>query len=213
MAIRDGGQGKINGGIGLTRGMKISKAVISNAFINYVISGYEYKKYINECSDLRQFQIISKTGHTYNETVGILPDGTEIPVQKVNRSFAVKDPNLDVKIFKVKRNIDLDTLELDDDWLNDEEVDELEKENEAEIRGNDSYTLAIQRAPKYSAISNEQVGNGIQLSQIDRDYYINEVSYLLKQWFGENWKKRIEQSHEQYLAQGFEFPKVKDYFG
>lgn len=213
LAIRDDGKVKIKGGIGLTRGMKISKAVISNAFINYVISGYDYKKYINECSDLRQFQIISKTGHTYNETVGILPDGTEIPVQKVNRSFAVKDPNLDVKIFKVKRNIDLDTLELDDDWLNDEEVDELEKENEAEIRGNDSYTLAIQRAPKYSAISNEQVGNGIQLSQIDRDYYINEVSYLLKQWFGENWKERIEQSHEQYLAQGFEFPKVKDYFG
>ena len=96
------GSVNVKGAVGLSKGLKNSKAVVSNAFINYLLSGKDYKEFINECQDLRQFQIITKTGHTFDETVVIDKDGNESKAQKVNRVFAVKDPEKAVEIYKVK---------------------------------------------------------------------------------------------------------------
>jgi hypothetical protein len=212
IAIADDYKVKIKGGIGLTHGLKISKAIISNAFINYVVGGHDYREYIMNNNDLRQYQIISKTGYTYDETIVRYPDGTEEPAQKVNRSFAIKDPSKSLQIFKVKRGVTIDDIDLDEDWLEDDELEEVEVEITEQV-GDDSYTLGIQRAPKVYTISNEACGSGITIDEVDKEYYIQEVEYLLKNWFGDNWKERLENAHNDFKSKGYDLPKLKEYIG
>ena len=189
LAVTATGKVKFKGAIGLTNGLKVSKAVVSNAFINYVVGGKDYKEFINECEDLRQFQIISKTGWTFDETVVRDADGNEHKAQKVNRVFAIKDPSNAVEIFKVKRGSIMD-------------------EEGTTIVGDDSYTKGVPNAPEYYMIDNDAIGEGtITLDKLDKDYYINQVEDLLVMWFGTNWKERIENAHSQME----EFPEVKNY--
>ena len=189
LAVTATGKVKFKGAIGLTNGLKVSKAVVSNAFINYVVGGKDYKEFINECEDLRQFQIISKTGWTFDDTVVRDADGNEHKAQKVNRVFAIKDPSNAVEIFKVKRGSIMD-------------------EEGTTIVGDDSYTKGVPNAPEYYMIDNDAIGEGtITLDKLDKDYYINQVEDLLVMWFGTNWKERIENAHSQME----EFPEVKNY--
>lgn len=189
LAVTATGKVKFKGAIGLTNGMKVSKAVVSNAFINYVVGGKDYKEFINECTDLRQFQIISKTGWTFDDTVVRDADGNEHKAQKVNRVFAIKEPSNAVEIFKVKRG-------------------SIMEEEDTTIIGNDSYTKGVPNAPDYYMIDNDTIGEGtITLDKLDKDYYINQVEDLLVMWFGTNWKERIENAHNQME----EFAEVKNY--
>jgi hypothetical protein len=189
LAVTSDGKVKFKGAIGLTNGLKVSKAIVSNAFINYVVAGKDYKEFINECDELRQFQMITKTGYTFDDTVVRDSKGNELKAQKVNRTFAVKDPNKAVEIFKVKRGA-------------------IIEEEGTTIVGDDSYTKGLPNAPEYYAIDNEAIGEGwITLDDIDKEYYITQVEDLLVMWFGTNWKERIEQAHSQID----EFPEVKNY--
>lgn len=189
LAVTTDGKVKFKGAIGLTNGLKVSKAIVSNAFINYVVAGKDYKEFINECDELRQFQMITKTGYTFDDTVVRDSKGNEMKAQKVNRTFAVKDPNKAVEIFKVKRGAVIE-------------------EEGTTIVGDDSYTKGLPNAPEYYAIDNDAIGEGwITLDDIDKEYYINQVEDLLVMWFGTNWKERIEQAHNQID----EFPEVKNY--
>lgn len=189
LAVTSDGKVKFKGAIGLTNGLKVSKAIVSNAFINYVVSGKDYKEFINECDELRQFQMITKTGWTFDDTIVRDVYGNERKAQKVNRTFAIKDPNKAVEIFKVKRGA-------------------VVEEEGTTIIGDDSYTKGLPNAPEYYAIDNEAIGKGwITIDDIDKEYYINQVEDLLVLWFGTNWKERIEQAHSQMK----EFPEVKNY--
>ncbi len=189
LAVTSDGKVKFKGAIGLTNGLKVSKAIVSNAFINYVVAGKDYKEFINECNDLRQFQMITKTGWTFDDTIVRDSEGNEMKAQKVNRTFAVKDPNKAVEIFKVKRGAVIE-------------------EEGTTIVGDDSYTKGLPNAPEYYAIDNAAIGEGwITLDDIDKEYYINQVEDLLVMWFGATWRERIEQAHSQMD----EFPEVKNY--
>lgn len=189
LAVTSDGKVKFKGAIGLTNGLKVSKAIVSNAFINYVVAGKDYKEFINECNELRQFQMITKTGYTFDDTVVRDVYGNERKAQKVNRTFAIKDHNKAVEIFKVKRGA-------------------VVEEEGTTIIGDDSYTKGLPNAPEYYAIDNEAIGEGwITIDDIDKEYYINQVEDLLVLWFGTNWKERIEQAHSQMK----EFPEVKNY--
>lgn len=189
LAVTSDGKVKFKGAIGLTNGLKVSKAIVSNAFINYVVAGKDYKEFIYECDELRQFQMITKTGYTFDDTIIRDSEGNEMKAQKVNRTFAVKDPNKAVEIFKVKRGAVIE-------------------EEGTTIVGDDSYTKGLPNAPEYYAIDNAAIGEGwITLDDIDKDYYINQVEDLLVMWFGTNWKERIEQAHSQID----DFPEVKNY--
>lgn len=189
LAVTSDGKVKFKGAIGLTNGLKVSKAIVSNAFINYVVAGKDYKEFINECDELRQFQMVTKTGYTFDDTIIRDIKGNEMKAQKVNRTFAIKDPNKSVEIFKVKRGA-------------------IIEEEGTTIVGDDSYTKGLPNAPEYYAIDNEAIGEGwITLDDIDKDYYINQVEDLLVMWFGTNWSERIEQAHSQMD----EFPEVKNY--
>lgn len=189
LAVTTDGKVKFKGAIGLTNGLKVSKAIVSNAFINYVVSGKDYKEFINECDELRQFQMITKTGYTFDDTVVRDIKGNEMKAQKVNRTFAIKDPNKAVAIFKVKRGA-------------------IIEEEGTTIVGDDSYTKGLPNAPEHYAIDNAAIGEGwITIDDIDKEYYINQVEDLLVMWFGTNWKERVEQAHSQMT----EFPEVKNY--
>ena len=192
IAVQPNGKVKVKGAIGLTGGMKVSKAIVSNAFINYLVGGKDYKEFINECNELRQFQIITKTGWTFDRTVQRDSEGNESEAQKVNRVFAVKDPSKAVELFKVKEGQLLD-IEAD------------------EFKDNLSYTKGLPNAPEYYAISNDAIGEGITIDEIDKQYYINQVEDMLELWFGENWKERIEQAHHERELQGFKPVEVKNY--
>lgn len=196
---------EIKGAVGLTHGMKISKAIISNAFINYVLGGHDFREYIMNNDDLRAYQIITKTGYTFDKTVVRYPDGREEPAQKVNRVFAVKDPAKAVEIFKVKEKAEQEFI---DEMLN---IDDSEPVEETEIVNGDAYTKGVAQAPEYYAISNEAVGSGIQIDEIDKEYYIKQTEDLLILWFGENWKERLLEAHENYKAQYGDLPPIKEY--
>lgn len=192
IAVEPNGKVKIKGAIGLTGGLKISKPIVSNAFINYLVAGKDYKEFINECNELRQFQIISKTGWTFDKTIVRDREGNESEAQKVNRVFAVKDPSKAVELFKVKEG-----------QLIDIEADEF--------KDNLSYTKGLPNAPEYYAISNEAIGEGITIDDVDKQYYIDQVEDTLELWFGESWKERIEQAHHERELKGFKPVEVKNY--
>lgn len=192
IAVQPNGKVKVKGAIGLTGGMKVSKAIVSNAFINYLVAGKDYKEFINECNELRQFQIITKTGWTFDRTVARDNEGNEFNAQKVNRVFAVKDKTNAVELFKVKEGQLLD-IEAD------------------EFKDNISYTKGLANAPEYYTISNEAIGEGITIDEVDKQYYIDQVEDTLELWFGENWKERIEQAHHERELQGFKPVEVKNY--
>lgn len=193
LAVTTDGKVKFKGAIGLTNGLKVSKAIVSNAFINYVVAGKDYAEFINECDELRQFQMITKTGYTFDDTVVRDSKGNEMKAQKVNRTFAIKDPNKAVEIFKVKRGAVIE-------------------EEGTTIVGDDSYTKGLPNAPEYYAIDNEAIGEGwITLDDIDKEYYINQVEDLLVMWFGATWKERIEQAHAKRTKLGYKTPSVRNY--
>lgn len=193
LAVTSDGKVKFKGAIGLTNGLKVSKAIVSNAFINYVVSGKDYKEFIYECDELRQFQMITKTGWTFDDTIVRDSEGNEKKAQKVNRTFAVKDPNKAVEIFKVKRGA-------------------IIEEEGTTIVGDDSYTKGLPNAPEYYAIDNAAIGEGwITLDDIDKEYYINQVEDLLVMWFGTTWKERIEQAHAKRTKLGYKTPSVRNY--
>lgn len=193
LAVTSDGKVKFKGAIGLTNGLKVSKAIVSNAFINYVVSGKDYREFIYECEELRQFQMITKTGWTFDDTIVRDSEGNEMKAQKVNRTFAIKDPNKAVEIFKVKRGAVIE-------------------EEGTTIVGDDSYTKGLPNAPEYYAIDNEAIGEGwITLDDIDKEYYVNQVEDLLVLWFGATWKERIEQAHAKRTKLGYKTPSVRNY--
>lgn len=199
IAIDAKGKVKMKGAVAMTNGLKFSKAIVSNAFLNYVVSGVDYNEYIDQCDDLRQFQMITKTGWQFDKTVYVDAEGVEHPAQKVNRVFATKDPSRAVKLYKVKTG----------------EIVQEEDEETAEIafvKGEDKYVLGINNAPENFEISNERIGEGITLDQVDREYYKQEVERWLFLWFGEDWKQRLDEAHEQYVKLYDSLPEARTWY-
>lgn len=208
----------VKGAIGLTRGLKISKAVVSNAFINYLLNGVDPAEYIDNCNDLRAYQIIGKTGRTFQHTVYEMPDGSYKKAQKVNRVFAVK-PELDlptVKVRKVKL-ITLDEQELDLSMLDGYVPDDIEETDESNNTADLVETLeqiiidgetyeadsiqvvkGIMNEPDAYMVDNKAVGSGnVTIDMIDKAYYIEETYRQLEQWFGVHWRERVETARKQ----------------
>lgn len=216
LAVDENNHPKIKGAIGLTGGLKVSKAIVSNAFINYVLGDKDFNEFIDECNELRQFQIITKTGWTFDETIYIDSFNTEHSANKVNRVFATKDPLKSVEIYKVKENTFTCEADVREHYgLTQGEILEStpkqiatneakvelkisqynENKNESGEWYERSYTQGVPNAPQYYQISNEAVGQGITIEEIDKDYYKSQVVDLLVLWFGDNWEERIKEAH------------------
>lgn len=220
----DNNEVNIVGAIGLTRGLKNSKAIVSNAFINYLLAEKDYKEFIYECDELRQYQIISKTGWTFDETVMIDKNGNELPAQKVNRVFAVReDYDNIVELFKTKvtkwsceeQVIDSFSDDYGTDNYDLKVKDALEQYNEFKddsgIYQFKAYTKGLNSAPTHYTISNEQVGEGIKIEDVDKEYYIKQVEDTLEMWLGDSWLERINQVKKDRASVGRKPLEVKNY--
>lgn len=78
-----------------------SLSIVATAIVDYFTKNKSVEETINECNDPFRFQLIAKTGSTYDKTVHYV-DGEEIQVQKVNRLYAVDDERYGV-VKKVKK--------------------------------------------------------------------------------------------------------------
>ena len=78
--------------------------IVAKALVEYFVHGTPPEDTITACDDIFQFQIIAKAGAKYREAYHIV-DGEKVPVQKVNRIYATKDPQYG-KLFKVKAEND-----------------------------------------------------------------------------------------------------------
>lgn len=154
--------------------------------------------------------------------------------QKVNRVFAVKDASKALEIKKVKDLVNgkeaqkktkgnqqtasdiadlFKSTKAIDDSVESEVQDELDvnESSETTVEGNFSYTKGLANAPQYYTIDNREVGTGITIDEIDKEYYIDEVERLLVQWFGKNWKAKLEEAHAQYETEGIKLPEITEY--
>ena len=109
--VQPSGKFKCKGGY-LVRGISTAGAfnvnnnatIVAKALVEYFVHGTPPEDTINACDDIFQFQIIAKAGAKYREAYHIV-DGEKVPVQKVNRIYASKDPRYG-KLFKVKAEND-----------------------------------------------------------------------------------------------------------
>ena len=109
--VQPSGKFKCKGGY-LVRGISPAGAfnvnnnatIVAKSLVEYFVNGTPPEDTINACDDIFQFQMIAKAGAKYREAYHMV-DGEKVPVQKVNRIYATKDPRYG-KLFKVKAEND-----------------------------------------------------------------------------------------------------------
>lgn len=101
IGIKSDGKIKTKGGfVSLYKGGNFktnSLSIIHKAVVEYLINGIPPEKTISECDDIFAFQNIVKTGSTYSESCQYF-DGYLVPLQKVNRIYAVKNKRYGVVV-------------------------------------------------------------------------------------------------------------------
>ena len=94
IGIKSDGSFKTKGGyVSLYEGGNFktnSLQIIHKAIVDYLVQGIPPEKTINDCKDIFAFQQIVKTGGTYEGSYQYI-NGERVPIQKVNRIYAVKD--------------------------------------------------------------------------------------------------------------------------
>lgn len=68
-----------------------SLQIIHKAVVDYLVKGVPPEKTITECTDIFAFQQIVKTGGTFEGSYHYV-EGVRVPIQKVNRIYAVSNP-------------------------------------------------------------------------------------------------------------------------
>lgn len=158
-----------------------SLSIVAKAIIEYFINDIPVEETINTCNDPFQFQLIGKTGSTYEKTVHYV-NGEEVEVQKVNRIYAVNDDTLGV-VKKVKR-VD---LIIDEDgerryYINNKGNRTYKKNWETDDKG--EYFIkkdTIQNCPKCAIIDNSCQ---IMIDNIDKEWYINLAKKRINDFLG-----------------------------
>lgn len=90
-------------------------------------------------------------------------------------------------------------------------IETNEDEKVVETHNNKQYVVGLANAPDIYTISNEAVGEGIQLEEIDKQYYIDQVEKMLELWFGPYWKDRVENAHAKRKQLNLKPLPVKNY--
>ena len=68
-----------------------SMSIVDKAVVDYLVNGIAVEDTIRNCKDIFAFQTIAKMGSSYSGAFHIV-NSEKIPVQKVNRIYAVKNP-------------------------------------------------------------------------------------------------------------------------
>ena len=90
-------------------------------------------------------------------------------------------------------------------------VETNEGEEVVETHNNKQYVVGLANAPEIYTISNEAVGEGIQLEEVNKEYYVQQVEALLELWFGPYWKDRVENAHAKRKQLNLKPLPVKNY--
>ena len=146
VSLYDGGNFKTN-----------SLQIIHKAVVDYLIEGTPPEKTINKCKDIFAFQQIVKTGGTYEGSYHYT-NFTRVPIQKVNRIYAVKDPKygqvVKGKWITEKRKKDKATGKMISEPVDPPVWSET----------------VISECPEHCFIDNE---NTLTVEDLDKDYYID----------------------------------------
>lgn len=105
--IQDDGSVKYKGGY-LVRGVAKAGAfkvnnnanIVAKAIIDYYTKGIPVEETINNCNDIKQFQLITKVGSMFTDPYWMV-DGQKVPTQRVNRIYATADERYG-KLYKMK---------------------------------------------------------------------------------------------------------------
>lgn len=156
VSLYDGGDFKNN-----------SMTIIHKAIGDYFLNNIPVEKTISECNDLIKFQIIAKTGSTYDGTFHIV-DGEHVKVQRVNRVYATSDPRYGTLV-KVKNNKEelcgSDLFEFEDD----DPTSKIERKDK------------IASLPEHCIIDND---NRLTINDIDKSFYIELAKKRVNDYLG-----------------------------
>lgn len=134
-----------------------SLQIIHKAIVDYLVKGIPPETTINECEDIFAFQQIVKTGGTYEGSYHYI-NGERVPIQKVNRVYAVKDPKygqvVKGKWITEKRKKNKDTGKMESTPVDPPVWSET----------------VISECPEHAFIDNENV---LTVDDLDNDYYID----------------------------------------
>lgn len=158
-----------------------SLSIVATAIVKYFTENKPVEETINECDDPFKFQLIAKTGSTYDKTVHYV-DGEEIQVQKVNRLYAIDDERYGV-VKKVKKQY----LELDEDgerryYIN-QKGNRTYKKNWETDEGGDFFIKkdTTQNCPEHAFIDNSCK---ITIDTINKQWYIKVAKKRINDFLG-----------------------------
>lgn len=173
-----------------------SLQIIHKAVVDYLVKGIEPETTINDCKDVFAFQQIVKTGSTYEGSYQYI-NGERVPIQKVNRIYAVKDPKYG-QVVKGK-------------WI-------TEKRKKDKATGKMISTPVtpywsedtISECPDHAFIDNE---NTLTIEDLDKDYYIEMAKRRIDKYINidrkvENELKKIKEEVVIMATTKTEVPKV-----
>ena len=134
-----------------------SLSIVHKAIVNYLVKGIPAETTIRECKDIFAFQQIVKTGGTYEGSYQYL-NGERVPIQKVNRIYAVKDKKYGV-VVKGK-------------WISEKRKKNKEtgKMESTPVDPPQWSETVISECPEHCFIDNENV---LSVDDLDLDYYID----------------------------------------
>lgn len=167
-----------------------SLQIIHKAIVEYLVNGVPAETTIKECKDIFAFQQIIKTGGTYEGTYHYI-NGERVPVQKVNRVYAVKDAKYGA-VVKGK-------------WI-------TEKRKKDKVSGKMisepvdppvwSETI-ISECPEHTFIDNENV---LTIDDLDLDYYIDMAKKRIDKYINidPTVKRKIEKISKEVVIMATE---------
>lgn len=151
-----------------------SLSIIHKAVVDYLVSGIAPEKTINECTDVFAFQQIIKTGGTFEGSYHYI-NGERVPIQKVNRVYAVKDHKygqiVKGKWITEKRRKDKDTGKMISEPVDPPLWSET----------------IISECPEYCFTDNENV---LTVEDLDKDYYIDMAKKRIDKYI--NLDRKVE---------------------
>ena len=163
-----------------------SLSICHKAIVEYFVNNVPIEETINNCDDPFEFQLIAKTGGTYDKTIHYI-DGEEIEVQRANRIYAVRDSRYGA-VKKVKKQY----LTLDEDgerryYINGKGNRTYKKQWETDDGGDYFITKAtVQNCPENAFIDNS---GQITIDRVDKPWYIILTEKRINDFLGIKEKK------------------------
>ena len=174
VSLYDGGNFKTN-----------SLQIIDKAIVEYLVNGVDPETTINESKDVFAFQNIIKTGGTFEGSYQYI-NGERVPIQKVNRIYAVKDSKygqvVKGKWITEKRKKDKDTGKMISTPVDPPQWSET----------------IISECPTHAFIDNENV---LTVDELDKDYYIDIAKKRIDKYINidPTVKRKLEKIKEEVI--------------